>query len=82
MTEPPLNFDTAIDRHNWIIQNADYFTTCRLFNRRYERTEHPDLETARSHAKELLKGNDSKPVMIYAVTGSSDTFVGMVQHKE
>ena len=40
MTARPLNFASAQERQDWLIQNADYFTTARFINRKLERQEH------------------------------------------
>lgn len=79
MTQRPLDFASAKEREDWIIQNAQYFTTCRTINRKYERQEHATLELARSHAKNLLAENPIKPILIYAVEGESSVYIEMVK---
>lgn len=79
MTEHPLNFESAQARQDWIIQHAEYFTTCRLIARKYVRNEHKSLEEARQHAKVMLAENSAKPVLIYAVQGNSDTYIEMIK---
>jgi hypothetical protein len=79
MTERPLNFATAQERQDWIIQNADHFVTCRRIGGHLLRQEHKTLELARDFAKGLLIQNASKPVLIYAVKDTSDTYVEMVK---
>ena len=44
MTAKPLNFASAQERQDWLIQNADYFTTARFINRKLKRQEHKTLE--------------------------------------
>jgi len=79
MTQRPLDFASAKEREEWIIANAQYFTTCRTINRKYERQEHATLELARSHAKSLLAENPIKPILIYAVEGESSVYIEMVK---
>lgn len=80
--ERPLNFETAQQRQEWIIKHAEYFTTCRTISTRTSkertRNEHSSLEDARGHAKVMLAENP-KPVLIYAVSGNSDTYIEMVK---
>lgn len=79
MTDQPLNFESAKEREAWLLQNANYFTTVRMLNRRYARQEHKTLEEARTHAHLLLIQDGSKPVLIYAVKGDSSTYVEMIK---
>lgn len=79
MSERPLNFESAQARQEWIIQHAEYFTTCRMIARRYIRAEHKSLDDARQAAKLLLAEDASKPILIYAVQGNSDTYIEMVK---
>jgi hypothetical protein len=79
MMSKPLNFETAQSRNDWIIEHAEYFTTCRMINRKYIRNEHKTLDEARRHAKTMLAENGTKPVLIYAVQGNSDTYIEMVK---
>lgn len=79
MSERPVNFENANDRNAWIIQHADFFTAFRMLGRQRQRLEAKTIEGARQHAAHLLAENNSKPVLIYAVNGLSDTFVEMVK---
>ena len=79
MTARPLNFASAQERQDWLIQNADYFTTARFINRKLERQEHKTLDGARKFARKLLDHDRIKPVLIYAVCDRSDMFVEMVK---
>ena len=79
MTNRPLNFANAKEREDWIINNAQLFTTVRMIQRRYERQEHKTLKEARAFAHLLLKEDKSKPVLIYAIHDNSDTYVEMVK---
>jgi HJR/Mrr/RecB family endonuclease len=79
MTNRPLNFASAKEREDWIIANAQLFTTVRMIQRKYERQEHKTLKEARAHAHLLLKEDKSKPVLIYAIHDNSDTYVEMVK---
>jgi hypothetical protein len=79
VTDKPVNFESANDRNAWIIQYADYFTCARILGRVRQRVEAKTLDEAREKAAHLLAENNSKPVLIYAVNGISDTFVEMVK---
>ncbi len=70
---------TANDRNAWIIKNATSFTAFRILGRVRQRVEAKTLDEARAKAAHLLAENNSKPVLIYAVNGISDTFVEMVK---
>ncbi len=75
----PVNFESANDRNAWIIKNADHFVAFRMIKRERQRVEAKTLDEAREKAAHLLAENNSKPVLIYAVNGISDTFVEMVK---
>jgi hypothetical protein len=77
----PKSYDevSANDRNAWIIKNADHFVAFRLLKRERQRLEAKSLEEARERAAHLLAQNNTKPVLIYAVNGISDTFVEMVK---
>ena len=77
--EKPIDFENSDQRNAWIIKHAEYFTTCRRIRMKLIRAEHRTIEEARKHAGELLKEDNSKPVLIYAVSGNSDTYVEMVK---
>ena len=78
MTQQPLLFENWKTRNEWIVKNATYFTAFRYLTRQRQRLEAPTIEGAREQAKTLLKENP-KAVLIYAVSGNSDTFVEMVK---
>jgi hypothetical protein len=77
--DKPTNFESANDRNAWIIKNAEHFVAFRMLNRERQRLEAKSLDDARLKAAHLLAENNSKPVLIYAVNGISDTFVEMVK---
>jgi hypothetical protein len=79
MTKRPLNFATAQERQDWIIQHANHFTTVRRLNMVVAKQEHKTIDEARAHAKKMVEANGTKPVLIYAVNGNSDTYVEMVK---
>lgn len=78
MVDKPLNFASAQERTDWLIANADHFTTARRFGHQVDRQEHPTLKHAEEHAKVLLT-HHPKPVMIYAVKGVEDTYVKTIK---
>ena len=79
MTNKPLNFASAKEREDWIINNAEFYTTARFISRKLERQEHKTLDKARKFARKLLDNDPIKPVLIYAIQDSSDMFVEMVK---
>jgi hypothetical protein len=79
MINRPLNFANAKEREEWITNHADYYTTVRMIQRKYDRQEHKTLKDARTHAHLLLAKDKSKPVLIYAIHDNSDTYVEMVK---
>ena len=74
-----LGFQTHEERSAKIIKDADYFTCCRTINRQRQRLEAPSLERARVLASSMLAEDNTKPVLIYAVSGIHDTFVESVK---
>ena len=77
--DKPVNFEKAEERNAWIIKHAEYFTAFRMLGRRRHREEAKTIEEARKKAHLMLAENDTKPVLIYAVNGISDTYVEMVK---
>ena len=69
---------TYRDKEQWIKDHADHWTTARWLNWKMEKQEHKTLEGAEACARHLLTQN-SKPIMIYAVAGSSDAIVKVVK---
>ena len=78
----PVNFDTEPQRRQWIINNADYFTTVSRRNRRNERDEWPTLEKAKKAAQRIVYNHPDRTVMIYAVKGVHDTWVCNVRRDD
>lgn len=77
--DKPTNFESANDRNAWIIQHADHFVAFRMIKRERQRVEAKTLDEARLKAAHLLAENNSKPVLIYAVSGIHDTYVESVK---
>lgn len=75
MTERPLDFSSEKERHQWIVDNADYYTLVRFRNRRYERLEFATLAEAEEAGAKAIKEDPDAKLMIYAVAGLSDTFI-------
>jgi hypothetical protein len=72
------DFKTALERQQWFIANADYFTAITRLNRQNIRAEFPNLGAAEAYAHEELKNVNYRSFLIYAVVGNSDTFVKSV----
>ena len=79
MTARPLNFASAQERQDWLIQNADYFTTARFINRKLERQEHKTLDGARQVCPQAAGSRPHQARSHYAVCDKSDMFVEMVK---
>lgn len=78
MSKPIPSFDSELERQKWFVANADYFTIIRFRNRKYERVEVPNLAGADLMATRMVFEEPGRPLMIYAVVGSSDHFVKTV----
>lgn len=74
-----LGFQTAEERTALIIKEAEYFTACRIIDRKRERHEASSIEGARALAKAMLAENGIKPILIYAVSGIHDTYVETIK---
>ncbi len=76
--QPPLNFTSDDERRKWFTDNADYFTVIRSRNLKNERQERPTLAEAMAEANRIIEGDPTARLLIYAVYGSSDSFVAAV----
>ncbi len=74
MTNIP-DFSTEPERRQWFIDHADAFTTVRFVNNKYNKKVHPTLLDARLAARRMFDAEPGKPFLIYAVVGSSDSWV-------
>lgn len=63
----PVNFENADHRDKWILDNASYFTVIQRKNRRYARSELPNLKEAEQTATDMLATEPEARLMIYAV---------------
>jgi len=68
------DFQTAEQRAQWVVANANYFTVVRRVNRSYERYEESSLDSASKLAQRLANRLSTR-YMIYAVCGPYDTYV-------
>lgn len=77
-----LDFKTAKERDEYIINNSDYFTVVRHLGPRrgYERHEVKTLVEAETLARRMAK-EAGKPYIIYAVAGLRDAMVGYVDQE-
>ena len=83
MTDPYSDRTGAQRRSQWIVDHAEYWTTVRFKDRKYERTEHRTLALAEEHARRMIAETPIRPVMIYAVaTNGSSTWVKNVGHAD
>lgn len=78
MSKEMPDFKTADEREKWIISHADYFTYILRRDRRNYRGEAKTLPLARDGAWRIIEADPTAKVMIYAVAGTHDTFVGVV----
>jgi hypothetical protein len=70
------DFKTAEERSKWIEDHADYWTAVRFRGRGYyERREFIDRQSAEKAARRMANDSPGRPVMIYAVAGTHDSFV-------
>ena len=75
-------FKTEPQRQQWFVENGDYFTAVvRKHNRNIKMPFHTKVEAVTYAQQELSKDPLSRPFMIYAVVGHSDSFVENVYHK-
>ena len=73
------DFKTSLERQQWFVANADYFTAITRRNMINERVEFSTLVAAEAFAREmLLQDLTLKPYIIYAVVNDSDSFVKTV----
>jgi hypothetical protein len=72
--QPPLDFESAQERTDYIRDNADYFTVTFRSGLKNHTFEFQDLETARMNAV-LASLALQRPVMIYAVLYPYDTWL-------
>lgn len=79
MSKAIPDFKSSIERQQWFIANADYFTAITRLNRENIRAEFKSLSAAEAYAKgELIKNKDYRSFLLYSVVGSSDNFVKSV----
>lgn len=71
----PLNFTSELERRNWMIENADYFTIVRRAKFKNHCVEVPTLAEARALAKGIVKRWPHVRLIIYAIHRTSDTYV-------
>lgn len=75
-------FSKAEERNQWIIANAQYFTTIYRRQRRYERGEHWSYDDAVAAARKLVDRAPQGRVLIYAVAGGHDALAATVSAEE
>jgi len=74
------DFNTSVERDEWIRAHADYWTAVRFRGRGYyERREFKDRQSAETAARRMANDTPGRPVMIYAVAGEHDSFVVAIQ---
>lgn len=71
----PLDFTSSAERSQWIIANADYFTTFLLLQGKKYRDDYQSLAEAEKAAQRAAAAYPHKQVMIYAVKGVESTWV-------
>ena len=77
------DFKSEPERRTWFIENASCFTVVRRANRRYFKVECATLDDARMLAQWVVAKYDrTARLMIYAVVGTSDTWVENIQHAD
>lgn len=69
------SFMSEADRADWITRGADYFTTIRFRDRRYERSVHPTRTDAELAGRRMVAEDPSRPIIIYAVRGEQSVWV-------
>jgi hypothetical protein len=71
------DFKTELDRREWIVANANYFTVLNYAPwGNSQRLEFPTLELAEQAAQRIIaRDKPARPLMIYAVAGIHDTWV-------
>jgi len=77
-TRRPTDFKTSEERSQWITDNADYYTTFVIINRKKYGDTYTTLEKAEKAAHAAC-GTLHKPVMIYAAKGVESTWVKTIQ---
>jgi hypothetical protein len=81
--KPIPDFKSEIERRQWFIDNAQYFTAVSRRHMHNERTEHKTREDAVKFAAESLRNDpQARPYMIYAVVNNSDVWVENIIRKE
>jgi len=76
------DFASQDDRHKYILDHVEYFTAVVFLGvGKYYRVEVATEELAR-HAADSMSEFTQRPVMIYAVSGLSDSLVAVVKPKE
>jgi hypothetical protein len=80
-SEKPLNWRDEDERRQWIICNADYFTITRRIEYHNHRVEVPTLAEAMALAQQVVRADPAARLLIYAIHGSSDTYVCTVDHR-
>lgn len=73
-----MDFKSAEERQQWIMEHAEYFTVFRYKNRKRIRHERPSLEEAEILARSLCLAEPGSRWMIYAVNGVMDSWIKTV----